>query len=387
MTRRYFTFAGLAAGAAFGQGRRAGRKILVILIDGFGMDYLEASEMPNLKRMGQEGGLKSGRCVIPSVTNVNNASLVTGSFPSEHGITTNYQYDRRTKISSEMESAEFVLRPTILEKAKKLSLRTALVSSKDKVRTLCSRGADIAVSAEKPEREWIQRIGPKEEMYSAEVNYWTFRAARQILKNDSVDLIYLSTTDYMMHTYGPQDSPSLEHLHRLDKMLADIVDDHPRIEIYLTADHGMNAKREGVNPALILQAKSISSVAIPIIRDAHTVHHNNLGGSCYVYLDRISDRAKAIDVLKQTEGVEEVYDSKQAAAEFHLHPGRIGDLFVLAKKDCVFGELENARESVKVRSHGSLHESRIPLLIYGAKAEMNRYSYNLDLTRNLMLNS
>ena len=52
MTRRYFTFAGLAAGAAFGQGRRAGRKILVILIDGFGMDYLEVSDMPNLKRMG-----------------------------------------------------------------------------------------------------------------------------------------------------------------------------------------------------------------------------------------------------------------------------------------------------------------------------------------------
>ena len=384
MNRRHFIFSSVPA-AAFGQSRRSGRKILIILVDGFGMDYLEASDMPNLKRMGKEGGLKAGRCVIPSVTNVNNASVVTASFPSEHGITTNYQYDRRTKTSSEMESAEFLLKPTLFEKAKKLGLRTALVSSKDKVRTLCSRGADIVVSAEKPEQEWVQRIGPKEKMYSAEVNYWTFRAARQILKNDSVDLMYLSTTDYMMHTYAPAESPSLEHLHQLDKLLAGIVDDHPRIEIYLTADHGMNAKREGISPAVVLREKSVAALAIPIIRDAHKTHHNNLGGACYVYLDRIGDKSKAIDILKQTEGVEEVIDAKRAAAEFHLHPDRIGDLFVLAKKDYVFGELEKSREPVKVRSHGSLHESRIPLLVYGIKPDMNRYAYNLDLTRNLRL--
>ena len=384
MTRRHFMFASLAA-TALGQSRHPGRKIVIVLVDGFGMDYLEASDMPNLKRIGKEGGLKAGRCVIPSVTNVNNASLVTGSFPIEHGITTNYHYDRRTKTSSEMESAEFLLKPTIFEKAKKFGLRTALVSSKDKVRTLCSRGADIVVSAEKPESEWIQRIGQKEKMYSADVNYWTFRAARLILKSDSVDLMYISTTDYMMHTYGPEESPSLEHLHRLDKMLADIVDDHPRIEIYLTADHGMNAKREGINPALILREKSILSEAIPIIRDAHRTHHSNLGGACYVYLDRISDKSRAIEILTQTEGVEEVFDSKRAAGEFHLYPDRIGDLFLLAKKDYVFGELEKGREPVKVRSHGSRHESRIPLLVYGAKVDMSQYSYNLDLTRNLQL--
>jgi phosphonoacetate hydrolase len=384
MNRRHFVFGSLPA-AALAQNRQASRKILIILVDGFAMDYLEASDMPNLKRMGQEGGLKAGRCVIPSVTNVNNASVVTGSFPSEHGITTNYQYDRRTKTSSEMESAEFLLKPTIFEKAKKLGMRTALVSSKDKVRTLCSRGADIVLSAEKPALEWIERIGQKEKMYSADVNYWTFRAARQILKSDSVDLMYLSTTDYMMHTYAPGESPSLEHLHRLDMLLADIADDHPQIEIYLTADHGMNAKREGINPALILRGKSVSAEAIPIIRDAHKIHHNNLGGACYVYLDRISDKSRATEILTQTEGVEEVFDAKRAASEFHLYPDRIGDLFVLAKKDYVFGELEKSRESVEVRSHGSRHESRIPLLVYGRKVDMNQYTYNLDLTRNLHL--
>jgi len=103
MNRRYFLFGSLAS--TFPSHAAARRKILIVLVDGFGPEYLERSEMPNLKRMGREGGIKIGKTVIPSVTNVNNASLVTGSFPKDHGITTNYQFDRATGKSFEMESA------------------------------------------------------------------------------------------------------------------------------------------------------------------------------------------------------------------------------------------------------------------------------------------
>src|SRR4029077_20959229 len=115
------------------------------------------------------------KSVIPSVTNVNNASLVTGSFPKGHGITTNYQFDRATGKSFEVESSEFLLRPTIFERAHRVGLRTALVVTKDKVRTLCGRGADIAISAEKPDSAMIDIAGKQEGMYTAEVNYWTLR--------------------------------------------------------------------------------------------------------------------------------------------------------------------------------------------------------------------
>ncbi len=385
-TRRHFIFGSMAVSGSMGKVLPATRrKILIILVDGFGPEYLEKSEMPNLKRLGREGGYKIGNSVIPSVTNVNNASLVTACFPEDHGITTNYQYDRKTGHFSEMESAEFLLRPTIFEKAKKLGLRTALVTSKDKVRTLCARGSDIAISAEKPEAAWIAKIGKQEDMYSAEVNYWTFRAARHILKNEPVDLMYLSTTDYMMHTYAPEQAPSLEHLHTVDKLLGDIVSDHPGLELYLTADHGMNAKHEGLNPAIILRDRSIAAKAVPIIRDKHQVHHKNLGGACYVYLDRLADLPKAIEVFKKTEGVEEVFDAKTAARQFHLHPDRIGDIFLLAAKDYAFGELPHAREKIKIRSHGSRYEARVPLFAYGRKTDMSKYAYNLDLSRRLDL--
>lgn len=385
-TRRYFLFGSLALSGCNNRTALAPRrKILVILVDGFSPEYIEKSDMPNLKRLGREGGYKIGSSVIPSVTNVNNASLVTASFPEVHGITTNYQYDKKTDQFSEMESSEFLLHPTIFESARERGLRTALVTSKDKVRTLCARGADIAISAEKPEAAWIEKIGKQENMYSADVNYWSFRAARYILKKESIDLMYLSTTDYMMHTYTPDEAPSLEHLHTLDKLLGDIVGDHPKLEVYLTADHGMNAKSEGLNPAIILRNKAIMAKAVPIIRDKHQVHHKNLGGACYVYLDRAADQPKAVEILKSTEGVEDVFDAATAARTFHLYPSRIGDLFLLAKKDYAFGELSQAREAIKIRSHGSRHEAQVPVLAYGRKVDMSKYAYNLDLTRFLVL--
>jgi phosphonoacetate hydrolase len=189
----------------------------------------------------------------------------------------------------------------------------------------------------------------------------------------------------MMHTYAPNEEPSLAHLHTLDKLLGEIVNDHPRMEVYLTADHGMNAKHEALNPALVLGQKSIAAEAVPIIRDKHQVHHKNLGGASYVYLKRLTDRAAAMEILKNTPGVEEVYDSEAAARLFRLHPRRIGDIFLLAAKHCAFGQLDRVREKVAIRSHGSRYEARVPLVAWGRKLDMSRYEYNLDLTRFLVL--
>lgn len=335
--------------------------------------------MPNLKRMCREGSFRIGKAVVPTVTNVNNASLITGCFPSEHGVTTNFYYDPKTGQSQEMESSSFLLRPTILERAKARGWKTALVASKDKVRTLCGRGADVAVSAEAPSPEFIAAVGPKVTFYSADSNYWMLKAARYALR--TADMAYLSTTDYMMHTYPPRDERSLEHLHNLDRMLGDLVQDHPKMELYLTADHGMTGMHEAVDLQKVLARHSISAVVIPVVRDKHVVHHKNLGGSCYVYLSEPGERGKAADVLRAVKGVEAVHTRENAAARFRLYAARIGDLFVLGEKGIAFGPLDREREDTVVRTHGSLHEQAVPVLAWGARAKRSAYDYNLDLTR------
>jgi phosphonoacetate hydrolase len=358
-----------------------GRKVLFITVDGFGPEYLRVSDMPNLKRIAAAGVLAEGECVIPSLTNVNNASVITASFPADHGITGNYYYDRRTGAGTFMESEEFLLRPTILEEAVRRGLRTGFVTSKAKLMFL-GRGATLADSAEAPATELASVIGPAQDVYSAEINYWCFRSARYLLGERDFDLVYLATTDYMMHTYPPGDERSLAHLRQVDDLLGQILNDHERLEVYLTADHGMSAKRDAIDIGRIMNGRGIRGEAVPVIRDRYVAHHSNLGGACYVYLEEERDVERTFDLLRELPGVEEIFLKADAAREFRLHADRIGDIFLLGEQSVVFGSLPQDREEVDIRSHGSRHERVIPVIAYGRSFDPSLYRRNVDLTRN-----
>jgi len=362
----------------------AREKTLLILIDGFGMDYARLSDMPCLRRLAAEGKFREGKAVLPSVTNVNNASVVTAAFPEDHGIVSNFCFDPATGEHYLVESAEFLERPTLFEQAGRQGRRAALITAKDKVKTLLARGAVAAFSAEVPEAWVVDEIGRPPGIYTAEVNHWVLRAARCLLRRQDIDWLYVSTTDYMMHTYPPEHGASLDHLHRLDRLIGDIVDEHPRLRLGLTADHGMNVKTRGIDPARVLARHGIAAEAVPIIRDKHVVHHGNLGGACYVYLGDPASLAAARDVLASEAGVEGIYSRAEAASLFRLRANRIGDLFLLGARDVAFGDLAVEREEVSVRSHGSRHEEPVPLLLYGEGVRGMRVEYNLDVTRALL---
>jgi phosphonoacetate hydrolase len=379
MRRRYFLLAPALMAKAIAAPQRV---VVIMLIDGFGLDYYDRSNMPNLKRMAKEGLFQAGEDMMPSVTNVNNASVVTGTFPAEHGITANFWRKPETREWSEMNTPDLLLRPTIFEHWANRGRKTAIVSAKAKVLSLCGRGAGIQMCAETPAPDAVAKIGPQADMYSPASNYWTMQAAIHALRQ-KVDLLYISTTDYMMHTYAPEDERSLEHLHRLDAYIAEVANAAPRMEFYVTADHGMNAMREAVDLDRVLARHSIDGETVPVIRDKHRVHHQNLGGSGYISLKNPADAARAAEVLRKTEGVEEVFRRDEAARLFHLAPKRIGDLMVLAQKGVAFGAREREREAVSVRSHGSRYESAVPIIAWGRKFEPGAYRYNLDITRNL----
>ena len=148
--------------------------------DGFGPEYLRESEMPNLQEMIQAGSHTEVTGVIPSRPQGHTASILTNSFPADHGITGNYYYDRSTDMGTFMESEEFLLRPTLFERARESGIRTAFVTSKEKLMFL-ARGADHAVAAENPDSDMAARFGSAQDVYSADINYWSLNAARYYL--------------------------------------------------------------------------------------------------------------------------------------------------------------------------------------------------------------
>jgi phosphonoacetate hydrolase len=111
-------------------------------------------------------------------------------------------------------------------------------------------------------------------------------------------------------------------------------------------------------------------------RDPYVKHHRTFGGTAYVWLRDPRDFARAAVVLSETDGVEAVYGRREAANRFGLHAERIGDMVVLGDRDAVFGP----------RTHGSLHEGQVPLVVSGADVDAASWeacTHNLHLTRSL----
>jgi len=76
------------------------RPTVVIVVDGFDPAYLEHGfangTLPRMKSFGTKGFVGIADCSMPSTTNTNNTSIVTGVPPAVHGINGNYYLDPET---------------------------------------------------------------------------------------------------------------------------------------------------------------------------------------------------------------------------------------------------------------------------------------------------
>ena len=251
---------------------------VILCIDGFDPEYLDACQTPNLREMAAKGFMRLGRSIMPSVTNVNNVSLVTASYPAVHGICSNYRLVRETGEEIYMESGEYVLSETMFQRAQAQGKTSILVTSKDKLRTLLAKGATYSVSSERPPDWIVEGVGPPPAIYSLEVNGWAIRAASYMMSRQRADLVYVTTTDYAMHTYAPEEPQSQIHMSILDRAIGELAEAHPRATVLITADHGMSTKSKIVDLGRVLARHGIEAHLAPIIKDRYVVHHSNLGG-------------------------------------------------------------------------------------------------------------
>jgi phosphonoacetate hydrolase len=391
LSRRHLLATTAASITSPGLLRAAGKpqRIVVLMVDGFGIDYLDRSEMPVLARWRRAGLYKSVRGVMPSVTNTNNASICCGAWPAQHGVTGNSYLDVRSGAEEYMESADLVLAPTLFERARRQGVRSALLTCKHKTATLLPRGTDLVLSAEKPSPDWQERLGPAPHIYSREINYWLLKAARDLLKSrPDLGCLYVHTTDYPMHTWAPEAPESKEHLARIDALLGEMAEAAPDAAFLLTADHGLNHKSRcwDLNKALKNRGAPVR-MAISAERDKYLKHHRGFGGTSWIYLNRAGDADRVTKVLHELKGVETVLSRAEAVLRFHTMGSRIGDLVALGDATTVFGDLDSEMEDLppEYRSHGSTYELDVPLVVYNAEATpaASYFQHNLDLARSL----
>jgi phosphonoacetate hydrolase len=386
-TRRQFLASTAAVLSAPAFAQRKPQRTVVIMCDGFGIEYLEHSNMPVLARWREQGLYRKVQCTMPSVTNTNNASICCGVWPDRHGITGNSYFDERTGREEYMETADLLLAPTLFQRAKMPGVKSALLSSKKKTTTLLSAGADLILAAESPTEDWVKRLGPAPGIYSREINYWLMKAAIDLLKNrQDLGCMYIHTTDYPMHTWPPEAAESKEHLARLDQLLGEAAAAAPDAAFFLTADHGMNHKTLAwdLEKACARRGAPIR-IAISVDRDKYVKHHRGYGGVAWVYCNNPQEIDRVAKAILSLAGVETVLTRSEATKRFHLMASRIGDLIVLGDRDTVFGELDAESEPLpaEYRAHGSLHEMDVPLVIYNSPPSRESFQYNWQIASSL----
>jgi phosphonoacetate hydrolase len=371
---------------------KAKQRVVIAMVDGLGPDYVDQSPMPVLKDLMAKGFTKTVAGVMPSVTNVNNASIATGTWPEEHGITGNSFFDEAKGQAEYMENSAYLLRPTIFERAARHGAKSALLTAKKKTVALLAKGTDLAIAAEAPTAGQTEKYGAPPPIYSREINYWLWAVAIDLLKNrPDLQLLYVHTTDYPMHTWPAAAPESKAHLARLDGLLGQAVAVAPDAAFLITADHGMNAKSRCWDLAKACKNRGLElKFALSAERDRYVKHHRTFGGTGYIWLRSPTDAEPATSILRGLEGVEAVLTRAEAAARFHLMPERIGELVVLGDRETVFGETEPAVEVEHLpptfRTHGSLHEANVPLVIYNASGTLptaDTIRANFDMTRTL----
>ncbi|SDN81505.1 phosphonoacetate hydrolase [Ensifer sp. YR511] len=371
--------------------KRPDRPVVVICIDGSEPDYIEQAIekglAPNLDRVMKSGANTSALSVIPSFTNPNNISIITGRPPAVHGIAGNYFYDRESGEEVMMNDARFLRAPTILAEFQKAGLKVAMVTAKDKLRTLLGKGLDftkgtaIAFSSEKADKATVTENGiadvldfvglPLPEVYSADLSEFVFAAGVKLLKTFKPDLMYLSTTDYVQHKAAPGSKVANDFYQMFDRYVGEL--DSAGCTLVMTADHGMNDKhlKNGEPDVIYLQeildaryGAGATRVILPIT-DPYVAHHGALGSFATVYAEE-NDHVDIIDFLNGIEGIDVAVSADEACERFELPADRIGDVVVLSSRHKVLGTAR-ARHDLSgltepLRSHGGLTEQKVPLI-------------------------
>ena len=361
--------------------------IVVICIDGSADEYLDITmahdRMPNLKRMTVNGYRGMVRGALPSFTNVNNSSIVTGASPAVHGISGNFFYNAAIDQEVMMNSSEYLRAETLLAAAANAGRKVAVVTAKEKLRDILSYKLNgIAFSAEKAnlatqETHGIENaeevIGfPTPAIYSAEASLFVLRAGTALIEKGIADFLYLSLTDYMQHTYAPEAEASLAFYEAMDAEIGKMI--ALGAIVGATADHGMNAKVKADGTPNVLFVEDMLEAqfgagfrVICPITDPYVKHHGALGSYVVVHVPDTTKVGAIKDWLILQPGITEVYDKATAARVLEQPEDRIGDLVVLSGRDVVVGRRPQYHDlsalDGSLRSHGGRYEEMVPMII------------------------
>ena len=209
--------------------------------------------------------------MVPTFTNPNNASIVTGAPPAVHGISGNYYLDRATGQERMITDGSLMRCGTILAAMSHAGVKTAAVTAKDKLRLMLARGLEgINFSSEHADRATEAGNGianveamvgrSKPDQYSPDLSLYVLDAGLRLLERRAATLLYLSLSDFVQHAHAPGTPEADAFNGAVDARIAALTAAGAIVGV--VADHGMNDKsRPAASPTSSSCRKSSMDVS------------------------------------------------------------------------------------------------------------------------------
>jgi predicted AlkP superfamily pyrophosphatase or phosphodiesterase len=264
------------------------KKLIIFDIVGLSKKQYDQIKPQNISKILENGSISSFNPSFPAVTCSVQASIFSGTYPSEHGIISNGYYDEILKnISFWEQSSNLVNSPRIWDilknnivnfKSGLLFLQNSLYSNSDVIITPKPIHLDdkmIMWCYSKPVN-FYEKIseslgnfdlksywGP---FSSIKSSTWIINSAKKTIETHKPDLliVYLPHLDYTSQKFGPDSDEFKESVIELDNLLGDFslfLDEEFKneYEIMILSEYTFNSVNRSISPNLILRQHGLLS--------------------------------------------------------------------------------------------------------------------------------
>jgi hypothetical protein len=367
--------------------------VYVVVLDGLGSTLATRERVPVLFG---DGALRiEGRAVMPTRTNPNHASLMSGVYPGAHGVTGNGYWSRNPDDGpAPLEGAGLLDVETLFTVAERErpALVTMAVFSKPKLRLLFSASGERQKA---PDVNWSPQPGSEgtdAEGYARDTAVLDALLALTETREPDLAFVNLGDVDRTAHARGPEHADAAAAVGRAGTAVERIIESlrargrWQRSVVIVTADHGFDAvgptadrPQPTVDPQVALAG--MSPAAGMAVAD---------GGVAHLYAAGVSPDAAGYDApakatlegaaaaATKVPGVAAVYTRlpldgvAPLPADWHLEHERVGDLLLIAADGYQFLGFAHGGGGALPGNHGGPSEIPVPVVVFGGHEAVAR---------------
>jgi predicted AlkP superfamily pyrophosphatase or phosphodiesterase len=362
------------------------KHIIVLDIVGLEIGHIESNLLPNIGDVAAHGEAAKMEPVFPALTCPVQSSILSGTYPSRHGIIANGLYDRtKYEVSFWEQSSALVEVDRVWDIAKKSDKPKSQSSSSPSSTSLASSssslkmavlfwqntmyaGSDIVVTPRplhfqdrmemwcysKPigfyDHQLKQKLGEFNlasywgPLASSKSSEWICDAAKYTLENERPNMMftYIPHVDYSAQRFGKKSKQVQDDLKKADDIVGDIVEKTVRLGIYddtqfiILSEYGFNDVKEAV--PLNLRLRDENLLVTRTINDKEYIDYEYSNAFAmvdhqiaHIYIkEGFVDQTKR--ALEDTEGVDRVLSDREKNF-LKIDHERSGELIAISDRD------------------------------------------------------